>query len=70
MVILDDERLSWAFRRGNGRALWLLAEDGVVVLVDGRGAADACRSAFFGCETLFFETGFAAALVAVPEYEK
>jgi hypothetical protein len=70
VVITDDERLGRTFGGGNRRALWLLAEDGVVILVDRRGAADACGLAFISCETLLFETSLAAALVAVPEYEE
>jgi hypothetical protein len=69
-LITDDEGSLWrslpsATSRSRPSSI---IEDGVVVIAD-RSAADMSGLAFFGSETLLFETGFAAALVAVPEYE-
>jgi hypothetical protein len=70
-LITDDEgslRRSFPSTTSRSRPPPVIKDGVVVVLADGS-AADVSGLAFFGSEALLFETGFAAALVAVPEHE-
>lgn len=71
--VTDDERGYWFLSimfRCLFSGLGLVTKNGVVVVVDGRRAASRCGTCILSCETFLLETGFAAALVAVPQDEE